>query len=153
MSASGNLPRIFQANCDRLFQRVIVPGLAALPIHAELHFGEASSIDEFLTRAKAQVDNYTANEGAKACALMLAGLFERQLRIWARTWKPDLHRAKVQSERFRILVEDCAREGDVDLTDKCLGDVLIEMFLVANGPVLYLPATTGAPTTTWPRWA
>lgn len=81
MAAPDNLPRIFQANIDRLFQRVIYPGLQTLSIHAELRFGEASSMDEFLDRAKAQVDNYTANEGAKAYALVLAALFERQLRI------------------------------------------------------------------------
>lgn len=83
------LPRIFQANGDRLFQRVILVGLNALPIHAELRFGEAPSMEEFLARAKAQTDNYTANEGAKAYTLALAGLFERQLRIWARIRRTD----------------------------------------------------------------
>ena len=82
MNERDNLPRIFQANVDRLFQGVILPGLNALPIHAELRFGEAPSMEEFLERAKAQTDNYTACEGAKAYALTLAGLFERQLRIW-----------------------------------------------------------------------
>lgn len=45
MIPSDNLPRVFQANTDRLFQRLIRPGLNALPIHAELQFGEAY-IDE-----------------------------------------------------------------------------------------------------------
>lgn len=36
-------------------------------------------MEEFLEKAKAQTDNYTACEDAKAYALTLAGLFERQL--------------------------------------------------------------------------
>ncbi len=132
MNERDNLPRIFQANVDRLFQRVILPRLNALPIHAELRFGEAPSMEEFLERAKAQTDNYTACEGAKAYALILAGLFERQLRIWARSRRTGLAHVKVRSERFRALVVDCAREADIDLVDKRLGHVLIEMFLVAN---------------------
>jgi hypothetical protein len=132
MNEPDNLPRIFQANVDRLFQRVILPGLNALPIHAELRFGKAPSIEEFLERAKAQTDNYTACEGAKAYALILASLFERQLRIWARSRRIGLAHDKVWSERFRVLVVDCAREAGVDLVDKRLGHALIEMFLVAN---------------------
>jgi hypothetical protein len=131
-STLDNLPRIFQANVDRFFQRIIRPGLEALPIHAELSFGEAASMEEFLTAAKAMADNYTANEGAKAFTLTLAGLFERQLRIWARNQRTGLLREKVGNERFWSLVEDCAREADVDLVSRDLGHILIEMFLVAN---------------------
>jgi hypothetical protein len=132
MSEPDNLPRIFQANVDRLFQRVILLGLNALPIYAELRFGDAPSMEEFLARAKAQTDNYTANEGAKAYTLALAGLFERQLRIWARIRRSGPLRDEAWKERFRTLVVDCAREANVELADKCLGHVLIEMFLVAN---------------------
>jgi hypothetical protein len=74
MTRPDNLPRVFQANIDPLFQRVLYPGLSALSIHPVLFFGEAASMDEFLDRAAAQVDNYTANEAAKAFALTLAGL-------------------------------------------------------------------------------
>ncbi|HEX7945628.1 MAG TPA: hypothetical protein VF495_13235, partial [Phenylobacterium sp.] len=80
MQNPDQLPGIFQANIDRLFQRLIRPGLAALPIHAELQSGVTDSMAVFLDRAAAQVDNYTANEAAKAFTLTLAGLFERQLR-------------------------------------------------------------------------
>jgi hypothetical protein len=66
MNERDNLPRIFQANVDHLFQRVILPGLNALPIHAELRFREAPSMEEFLERARAQTENYTACEGTKA---------------------------------------------------------------------------------------
>jgi hypothetical protein len=132
MDAPDNLPRVFQANIDRLFQRVILPGLHSLPIHEELQFGVTDSMDEFLHRAKTQTDNYTANEGAKAYTLALAGLFERQLRTWARTQRPGPLRETVWKERFRDLVADCAREAAVDLDQNGLGATLVEMFLVAN---------------------
>jgi len=129
---AANLPRIFQANVDRLFKRTILRELNALPIHAELSFVETPSIDEFLLRVQAQTDNYVANEGAKAYTLALAGLFKRQLRIRARSRRASPLRDTVWNKRVRALVVDCAREADINLADKCLGQVLIEMFLVAN---------------------
>lgn len=77
------LPPIFQANIMRLFDRVILPGLQAQPTHPHLEHGEAATLDEFLDRAAAQVDNHTANEVAKAYTLTLAAIFERQLNLWA----------------------------------------------------------------------
>jgi hypothetical protein len=133
MSTLDDLPRIFQANIDRLFQRVIMPGVNALPIHAELRFGEAASMEDALARAKAQVDNYTASEGAKAHALVLAGLFERQLRIWARSWKIGPPRDWERNEAsFLTIFTDCALKAEIDLEDTGLGHALMEMFLVAN---------------------
>jgi hypothetical protein len=133
MNEPDNFPRVFQANVDRFFQRIIQPGLNALPVHAELRFGETSSMDEFLDWAAAQVDNHTANEAAKAYALILAGLFERQLRIWARIRRTNpLSDEALAKMGFRPLLDDCAREASVDLADKGLGHLLSEMFLVAN---------------------
>lgn len=79
-SRKDQLPRIFQANLDRLFDRL----MDGLPRHAVLEIGEAGGLDQFLDRASAQVDNYMANEAAKAFTLTLAGIFERQLSLWAR---------------------------------------------------------------------
>jgi hypothetical protein len=129
---SDNLPRIFQANIDRLFHRVILPGLQALPIHAELHYGETSSMDEFLDRAKEQTDNYTANEGAKAYTLVLAGLFERQVRIWARSRGINAGQKNAGREPFREFILECAKVASVDLGERKLGHNIVEMFLVAN---------------------
>ncbi|WP_081066828.1 hypothetical protein [Burkholderia cepacia] len=114
MIPGDNLPRVFQANTDRLFQRLIWPGLNALPIHAELRFGEAASMNEFLNRAAAQVDNHTANEAAKAFTLTLAGLFERQLRIWGRSL--GVAGKKPGRELFREHLPECAAKGGVDLS-------------------------------------
>jgi hypothetical protein len=128
MIPSDNLPRVFQANTDRLFLRLIWPGLNALPIHAELRFGEAASMNEFLNRAAAQVDNYTANEAARAFTLTLAGLFERQLCIWGRSL--GVAGKKPGRELFREHLTECAAKGGVDLSG--IGNSLVEMFLVAN---------------------
>lgn len=130
--ASDHLPSVFQANIDRLFQRVIWPGLNNLAIHDQLEFGEAATMDEFLSRAAAQVDNHIANEAAKAYTLALAATFERQMRIWLRSRQPELP-AK-QSERFSFadLLGECSGLGDVDMETGDLGVTLSEMFEVAN---------------------
>lgn len=132
MIPQDNLPRVFQANTDRLFQRLVHPGLSALPIHPVLSFGETTSMDEFLDRAAAQVDNYTANEAAKAFTLTLAGLFERQLRIWGRGMGVSISRYKSGREPFREYLVQCAQAGGVDLRESRIYEDLAEMFLVAN---------------------
>lgn len=83
MADRNLLPRTFQVNVDRFYQRVIVRTLADLLTHETLEVGEATDMNTFLDRCAAQVDNYTANEAAKAFTLMLDGLFERQLARWA----------------------------------------------------------------------
>jgi hypothetical protein len=130
MSAPSYLPRNFQANVDRLFARIIGPVLLALPIHAELQSGETKDMDVFLDRCAAQVDNHTANEAAKAFSLMLAGVFERHLRIWGR--ELGVIGKNPGREPFRGYLRDCAEAGKVDLEAGTLGANLIEMFLVAN---------------------
>lgn len=69
LQITDQLPRIFQATLARLFARVIQPAMQALVVHSSLECGEAATMDEFLDRAAAQVDNYTANEAAKAFTL------------------------------------------------------------------------------------
>src|SRR3546814_13131319 len=62
MADRDMLPRTFQANVDRFYQRVILKTLGDLPTHETLVVGEASDMDEFLDRCAAQIDNYTVNE-------------------------------------------------------------------------------------------
>lgn len=88
-SNADQLPRVFQANLAGLFDRIILPRLAALAVHLRLERGEAATLDAFLDRAAAQVDNYTANEAAKAYVLTLAAVFERQLSVWARACQAE----------------------------------------------------------------
>lgn len=126
------LPRVFQANLARLYEQVIVPVLDSIPYHNALETGEALDLDQFLDRAKAQVDNYTGNEAAKAFVLMLAGVFERQLSIWARS----IHDAGLADmsmlRNYEPLLASCASAGGIDLTRDGLGEVLTEMLVVAN---------------------
>lgn len=122
------LPRIFQANLARLFERVIQPSMEMLQVHSLLESGEAATIEQFLDRAAAQVDNYTANEAAKAFALTLAAVFERQLSIWARAAYVDMPK----SRGFEDFLALCADRAGIDIAQTKLGDDLTEMFIVAN---------------------
>lgn len=127
-----DLPRIFQCNIDRLYQRLVVPGLEALTIRGDLQFGETTSFEVFADNAIAQVDNYMANEGAKACSLILAALFERQVRFWGRSLGVFMEGKRPGSEPFREYLALCAEAGLVDLEEGALGRILVELFLVAN---------------------
>ncbi|WP_288192716.1 hypothetical protein [uncultured Phyllobacterium sp.] len=123
------LPRVFQANLDRLFVRVIQPTMDALALHPVLEHGQAGSMDEFLDRTATQVDNYTANEAAKSFVLTLAAVFERQLSIWAKA-KGLTDAAKLRVFQEQLLF--CAGVASIDLAIDDLGAELTEMFTVAN---------------------
>jgi len=128
LETKEQLPRIFQANLARLFERVIQPSMEMLSVHSLLESGEAATIEQFLDRAAAQVDNYTANEAAKAFALTLAAVFERQLSIWARAVYLDMPK----SRGFEDLLALCADRAGIDIVQTELGVNLTEMFMVAN---------------------
>ena len=89
-------------------------------------------MEQFLDRASAQVDNYTTNEAAKAFALTLAAIFERQLSIWA----PAVYRDKAiempKSRGFQDFLALCAKHAGIDLNQGELGADLSEMFMVGN---------------------
>lgn len=131
-SMVDQLPRIFQANLCRFFDRVIEPVMDGLPAHAVLEVGEANSLDRFLDRAAAQVDNYTANEAAKAFTLTLAGLFERQLSRWARAIQDAGVADMSKLGGFEALLGGCAEQAQIDLVTDGLGRDLTQMFIVAN---------------------
>lgn len=132
MLIKDQLPRIFQANLARLFERVIQPAMEALPIHSSLESGEAVTMDQFLDRAAAQVDNYTANEAAKAFTLTLAATFERQLSIWARAVHRDDVTDMPNARSFQDLLALCAELAGIDVGQRDLGTDLTEMLMVAN---------------------
>ena len=132
MLIKDQLPRIFQANLARMFDRVIQPAMAALPVHSSLEGGEAATMDQFLDRAAAQVDNYTANEAAKAFTLTLAATFERQLSIWARAVHLDNATDMPKARGFRDFLAICADLAGIDVGQDELGADLTEMFIVAN---------------------
>lgn len=131
-SHKDQLPRVFQANLARLYERVILPAMDSMPYHAALETGEAASLDQFLDRAKAQVDNYTGNEAAKAFVLTLAGVFERQLSIWARSIQDAGLADMTKLRGYEPLLGGCAKVAGIDLACDGLGDELTQMFVVAN---------------------
>ncbi len=132
MQIKDQLPRIFQANLARLFERVIQPAMEALPVRSSLEGGEAATMDQFLDRAAAQVDNYTANEAAKAFTLTLAAIFERQLSIWARAVHLDGATDMPKARGFQDFLALCADRAGIDVGQGELGADLTEMFMVAN---------------------
>jgi len=131
-SHKDQLPRVFQANLARLYERVILPVMDSMPYHASLQTGEATSLDQFLDRAKAQVDNYAGNEAAKAFVLTLAGVFERQLSIWARSIQDAGLADMAKLRGYEPLLGGCAKMAGIDLACDGLGDELTQMFVVAN---------------------
>lgn len=131
-SRTDQLPRIFQANLGRLADRVILPGLHALPLHASLETGAAPTLDAFLDRAAAQVDNYTANEAAKAYTLTLAGVFERQLSLLASAIHAEGLADMSRMNGIESLLAGCADQTGINLDHDGLGADLIQMFVVAN---------------------
>ncbi|QJU58483.1 hypothetical protein HL653_12545 [Sphingomonas sp. AP4-R1] len=131
-STVGQLPRIVQPNLSRFFEREIHPVIESLPASPVLEGGEASSLDQVLDRAAAQVDTYTVNEVAKAFTLTLAGLFERQLSRWARAIQ-DSGLADMNGLcGFETLLGGCAQQAGMDLALHGLGEELTQMFVVAN---------------------
>jgi hypothetical protein len=128
----NQLPRIFQANLHRFYERVVRPGLDGLAPPASLAVGETDSMDEFLWRATGQVENYTSNEAAKAYTLILSALFERQMRIWAVHLLPTPRQPNVQVQWFKDLLVDCASAAGVDIGQQGIRTDLIEAYLVAN---------------------
>ncbi|MDP3655421.1 MAG: hypothetical protein Q8R45_00435 [Brevundimonas sp.] len=132
MQIKDQLPRIFQANLARLFERVIQPAMEALPVHSSLESGEAATMDQILDRAAAQVDNYTANEAAKAFTLTLAATFERQLSIWARAVHRDNATDMPKVRGFQDCLAVCAELAGIDVGQSDLGADLTEMFMAAN---------------------
>lgn len=125
MNLSDQLPRVFQANADRFYQRVIIATLDQLPMHDVLTVGEAKTFEEFADSCAAQVDNYTINEAIKAFALTFDGMFERQLRRWA-----TVHGVKAKT--WDKLLKKCAQIRSLDLEANEMSDNLVEMHLVAN---------------------
>lgn len=125
MTNADQLPRIFQANVDRFYRRVIVTAVDQLSTHEDLTVGEAADMDEFLDRCAAMVDNYTANEAAKAFALTLDGIFERQLSRMAQM-------KGLSAGSWDKSLKSCTDAAGIDLAAIAIKDDLSELHLIAN---------------------
>lgn len=129
MTTPHPLPNIFQANLLRFYARVIRPTMEGLQTHDTLETGEAASLDEFASRSAAMVDNYTANEAAKAYTLIVSGLFERQLSVWAAQRGV---RAPKRPKTYVDWAGDCATGAGFDFDGMKVREDLNEARLVAN---------------------
>ncbi|OCJ05391.1 hypothetical protein A6U86_29475 [Rhizobium sp. AC27/96] len=128
----NQLPRIFQCNLHRFYQRVIAPVLENLPEPVLREFVAANSINENLNLMAAQVDAHTHNEAAKAFVLALAGLFERQLRHWALHLLAPLHPREIYEGDFAKLLDRCLEVKKVDGSRDEMRKDLVQAYLVAN---------------------
>lgn len=129
---SDQLPRIFQANMARLYQRVVEPTLERLPMHKKVMTGVTTSMDEFLDRAAKQVDNHTANEAYKVFVLTMAAIFERQLRLWAANILSAGDYPDIPGMKFDKLLAAVVEIAGIDMIERDLGTTLKEALLVAN---------------------
>ncbi len=126
------LPRGFQADIDRFYRRVVVPALVELKSD---HDGKARSFNSwkaFLDSAQKLTTRMLAFEARRCFALSLNGLFERQLRVWARA---DAERSKwplLAKMEFEKLLYDTAAKRGIDLLNRELGQMLVELHLLAN---------------------
>lgn len=128
---SSQLPRVFQANIDRLYLRVVRGGLDRLPTHAEALVEATDSETEALARLARQVDNHTAEEARRAFALMLAAAFERQLRLFGRMVLPATEADNVARREIMRLLDRVTEICSLALAPGVRADIE-EMSLLAN---------------------
>ncbi len=126
------LPRRFQADGDRFYRRVVVPALHELRSD---HDGKGRTFDSweaFLDGAEKLTTRMLAFEARRCFALSLHGLFERQLRVWARAGAEKGEWLMLAKIEFEKLLCDTAASRDIDLVARDLGRVLVELHLLAN---------------------
>jgi hypothetical protein len=132
MTDVNQLPRSFQANVARLYERVLAPVLFSMPVHERLETGETDSYGLYLDRCKAMVDNYTANEANKVYVLVLIALFERQLRIWSAAVFGAAPPVDPQKEQFLKLLDAVSERTSVDIIAVDLRGTLEKAFEIGN---------------------
>jgi hypothetical protein len=125
-----NLPRRFQADLDRFYQKVICPTLSELPLHEDVKTGEFTSMDEFLDDAEKQTSNLLAYDARRCFALALAAIFERQLqlRLMQHSCKSEME--AITKMPFKKLLLTVARKNNVALT--CIETIIDELHRLAN---------------------
>jgi hypothetical protein len=126
------LPRQFQADCDRFYKRVVMATLTELTISSDVRGGEFLSLNEFLDNCEKQTSNLLAYEARRSFALILAALFERQLRTWARLHFAEGEKEKANTSNFGPLVLKIADQQTLDLSAASVHDTITELHLLAN---------------------
>ncbi|QXC52775.1 hypothetical protein KHC17_26855 (plasmid) [Agrobacterium salinitolerans] len=131
MDPAQHLPRVFQNNLHRLYERVVATSMTNLSVPQPWELENLDTLAAGLDRAEAQVNAHTRNEAAKAFILVLSALFERQLRQWAVHLFVQPRKPDVQRQPFSALLTDCMTEIDMR-NGGDIQDVLTEGHKVAN---------------------
>ncbi|MES0117927.1 hypothetical protein ACYG9R_17745 [Mesorhizobium sp. RSR565B] len=127
------LPRIFQADIHRFYKRIVLPALDNLPLHSGVKTsGSAASMAEFLEHAQMHTSNMLAFEARRSFALTLDGLFERQLRIWARVYVLDDRRPGIATVEVNKLVRGVGLRHGLDLETGQVRATIEELHLLGN---------------------
>ncbi|MCP1913363.1 hypothetical protein J2R96_005843 [Bradyrhizobium elkanii] len=126
------MPRAFQADASRFYTRVVVPALGELPSDEDDQPRIFDTQEAFLEGAERRTASLLAFEARRCFALTLHGVFERQLRIWARAWAEPGQWRKLSSLEFETLLNETSVNRGIDLTTRDLGRALLELHLLAN---------------------
>jgi hypothetical protein len=121
------LPRVFQADIGRLYERVIRPALSELQPDKEGEHGQFVSFDSFLDAAEKMTSNLLAYEVRRCYSLVMAAVLERQLRI-AKKYRASEKKSSEMS--FDELLQSTAEVYCVK--DNICCNVLRELHGVAN---------------------
>ena len=118
-----------QADIHRLYMKVIQPALAEFTPTADVG-GETKHIDEFLDRARTNTHNSVCHELRRTFALVLAALFERQLRVWLSERMPP-RKKDVEEAKWPDLIQlvTCV---DSSITVSPVMAELGDLILIAN---------------------
>ena len=118
-----------QADIHRLYVRIMRPALAEFAPTEEC-IGETDDMDEFLERARVNTHNALCQELRRTFALILAALFERQVRLWLSA-KAPASKPKVENANWKGLFR-FVDEIDSSITDHPVVSDLENLHLVAN---------------------
>lgn len=124
------LPRIFQGDLDRFFQRVVRPALKELCLHEDIKENRLLSFDEYFERAAQVTFNLLVYDARQCYALALAAIFERHLRIWAYKSFPDKEKSKIFDWTYCNLWKRIIEDHQITY-DRC-HDTIKELHLLAN---------------------
>ena len=81
-------------------------------------------MDELLDNAEKHTSNLLAFEARRCFALTLAGVFERQLRIWVRSHIHEAEKAGAATRQFQLLLEEARARQGLDLETKSVGKAI-----------------------------
>ena len=120
-----------QADIHRFFIRIIHPALTEFTPGPDVPGRETSGVDVFLERARANTHNELCYEMRRAFALIIGGMFERQLRSWLASGAPDQRRC-IERAKLPKLESMIEQLRGISLPSLDVVEDIRELWLVAN---------------------